>query len=150
MWSISCWTIRAERPFNLSIFCFHLLSRYFNLIVRYLSTFHLAPGTDKHHSSSLSVVSECSSISGLSIIIVLKSSSSRSLSKLTTTSLLFTQTWGAARPTQPFSGSFIYFIISFPNFSYFFISLSFISSEFSLKISLFIHVSTFNIILLLI
>jgi hypothetical protein len=90
-----------------------------SLIIVGLSTSHLTQGTDKHHSVSISVSFQNSNISGFIIIIVLKFSSSRSFSMLTTTSFIQAHICGAAKPTQPLSGFLIYLIISLPNLTAF-------------------------------
>ncbi len=144
-WSISCCTITDLSHWSIITFSLYFSSRYFTLIERYLGTFHLSSGILRHHSSKSIFSSECSTISGLIIIIVWKLSSSRSFSRLTTISLLLYQTCGAASQTHPFSGSLICLIISFQSFAYFFIFSLGISLLIFLRILLSCHFSIANI-----
>gem|GEM_PF-1006260 len=77
----------------------------------------------------------------------MKLSSSRFFSKLTIITLVENQTCGAARPTQPFFGFFMYFNISFHSFIASFNSAVFTSGATVLSISLSFPVSIFSIFL---
>ncbi|MDP3380665.1 MAG: hypothetical protein Q8S84_03955 [bacterium] len=80
----------------------------------------------------------------------MKFSSSRSFSILTTTSFHETHICGAANHTHPFSGSFMYLIIFFHNFTASLKSLSVTLSAIFLSIGLSTHVSILNIFIKLI